>query len=77
MDLDHSSRTILETVIDYTLFYLEPITLTKLVELTHLSKSTISNHLNKLEKDGLVEKASMARIAYSTLKRMHYKMNPY
>lgn len=56
LDLDHSSRTILETVIDYTLFYLEPITLTKLVELTHLSKSTISNHLNKLEKDGLVEK---------------------
>ena len=57
LDLDHSSRTILETVIDYTLFYLEPITLTKLVELTHLSKSTISNHLNKLEKDGLVEKS--------------------
>lgn len=77
LDLDHSSRTILETVIDYTLFYLEPITLTKLVELTHLSKSTISNHLNKLEKDGLVKKASMARTAYSALKRIHYKMSPY
>ncbi len=57
LDLDHSSRNILETVIDYSLFYLEPITLTKLVDLTHLSKSTISNPLNKLEKDGLVEKS--------------------
>ena len=57
LDLEHSSKTILETVIDYTLFYLEPITLTKLVEVTHLSKSTISNHLSKLEKNGLVEKS--------------------
>lgn len=56
LDLNNSSRTILKTVIDYTLFYLEPVTLTKLVELTHLSKSTVSNRLNKLEKDGLVEK---------------------
>lgn len=70
LDLDHSSRTILETVIDYTLFYLEPITLTKLVELTHLSKSTISNHLNKLEKDGLVEKSKHGKNCL-----FHFKKN--
>ena len=57
LDLDNSSKTILEIVIEYTLFYLEPITLSKLVELTHLSKSTVSNRLNKLEKDDLVEKS--------------------
>lgn len=70
LDLDHSSRTILETLIDYTLFYLEPITLTKLVELTHLSKSTISNHLNKLEKDGLVEKSKHGKNCL-----FHFKKN--
>lgn len=70
LDLDHSSKIILETVIDYTLFYLEPITLTKLVELTHLSKSTISNHLNKLEKDGLVEKSKHGKNCL-----FHFKKN--
>lgn len=77
LDLDHSSRIILETVIDYTMFYLEPITLTKLVELTHLSKSTISNHLNKLEKDGLVKKSKHGKNCLFHFKKMHYKMNPY
>ncbi|WP_270600715.1 ArsR family transcriptional regulator [Faecalibacillus faecis] len=76
LDLNHSSRTILETVIDYSLFYLEPITLTKLVELTHLSKSTISNHLNKLEKDGLVEKSKPGKNCLFHFKKMHNKMNP-
>lgn len=57
LNLDNSSKTILEIVIEYTLFYLEPITLSKLVELTHLSKYTVSNRLNKLEKDNLVEKS--------------------
>lgn len=61
LDLDNSSKTILKTAIDYTLFYLEPVTLTKLVELTHLSKSTVSNRLNKLEKDGLIQKSKQGK----------------
>lgn len=61
LDLVNSSKTILEIVIEYTLFYLEPVTLSKLVELTNLSKSTVSNRLSKLEKDGLVEKSKHSK----------------
>ena len=54
IDLDKSDKSILNTIIDYTLFYLKDVDLTTLVDVTKLSKSTISKRLAILEEKELV-----------------------
>ena len=54
LKLDSSSKKILTIITDYTLFHLQNIEINKLVELTDLSKSTISNKIGILEKTGYI-----------------------
>lgn len=54
IDLDKSDKSILNIIIDYTLFYLKDIDLATLVDVTKLSKSTVSKRLAILEEKKLV-----------------------
>ena len=54
LNLDHSSAMILNIIIDYTLFHLKNISIKELVELTHLSTSTISHRICILEKNNYI-----------------------
>ena len=54
LKLDPSSKKILTIITDYTLFHLQNIEINKLVELTDLSKSTVSNKIGILEKTGYI-----------------------
>lgn len=51
IDLD---KSILNIIIDYTLFYLKDIDLATLVDVTKLSKSTVSKRLAILEEKELI-----------------------
>ena len=54
LKLDPSSKKILTIITDYTLFHLQNIEINKIVELTDLSKSTVSNKIGILEKTGYI-----------------------
>ena len=54
LNLDHSSAVILNIIIDCTLFHLKNISIKELVELTHLSTSTISHRIGILEKNNYI-----------------------
>lgn len=54
IDLDKSDKSILNIIIDYTLFYLKDIDLATLVDVTKLSKSTVSKRLAILEEKELI-----------------------
>lgn len=52
--LDKSDKSILNIIIDYTLFYLKDVDLATLVDVTKLSKSTVSKRLGILEEKELI-----------------------
>ena len=54
IDLDKSDKSILNIIIDYTLFYLKDVDLATLVDVTKLSKSTVSKRLGILEEKELI-----------------------
>ena len=54
LNLDPSSKKILTIITDYTLFHLQNIEINKVVELTNLSKSTVSNKIGILEKQAIL-----------------------
>ena len=54
IDLDKSDKSILNIIIDYTLFYLKDVDLATLVDVTKLSKSTVSKRLAILEEKELI-----------------------
>ena len=54
LNLDKSDKLILETIVDYTLFYMTNIDAEKLIQTTNLSKSTILKRLRELEEKDLI-----------------------
>ena len=64
LTLDDTSSLILKIIVDCTLFHLKNISIKELVDMTHLSKSTISHRINLLEKANYIIRIKESRQTY-------------
>ena len=64
LTLDDTSSLILKIIVDCTLFHLKSISIKELVDMTHLSKSTISHRINLLEKANYIIRIKESRQTY-------------